>query len=457
VRNEKPVHDDEEPMRDEEQAQDEKPLHDDEEKTHDEEPVRNEEPLYDEKQAQDEKPVHDDESLLRTLISTLLTAALAIAVVTVNYGYGRAAAASPPTIAAAFNSHWERPLRLTKGYTKTPGLLPEDCKLCHASQYAPWSRSLHSRSTGPGLMAQLSKDSPDFATSCYFCHAPARKQNEFTLNNRGFAENTGFDRSLQGSGVSCAVCHLRNSVINGPTGGAGNNSKNAPHRNTKNPVFKDSIFCSACHQLDGGFELSGKPLTNTYREWLESPYALKKIHCQDCHMPQARHLFLGIHDRETVRAALDIRVRRSTEDKKKVITLSLKNTGAGHYLPTYVTPLIIASGYLTNDSGEVIKGSLQKDLIGRVIKLDLSEEVMDSRIAPGGTHTFKYRPDYPKTTKGPFRAVIEVRVYPDDFYNRFFKEALESGAYSSRALMQEALEATERSPYLLFKEVIELH
>ncbi|VAV82365.1 hypothetical protein MNBD_DELTA01-78 [hydrothermal vent metagenome] len=411
-----------------------------------------------------EKSLRNEKPLLRILISTLLT----VAVAAITCGNGQAAVATPPSVTAAFSSHWERPLRLTKDKIKTPGLLPADCRLCHELQYAPWSRSLHSKSMGPGLMGQLSKDNPDFATSCYFCHAPAKKQNEFILNNGEFTDNTEFDQGLQDSGVSCAICHLRGSVINGPTGGTGstggsrntgnNGSVNsAPHQITKNSIFKDSVFCSACHQLDGGFELNGKSLTNTYREWLDSPYPAKEIHCQNCHMPEAKHLFLGIHDKETVRAALDIKVQKSKKGKKEVITLSLKNTGAGHYLPTYVTPLIVASIYLTDNSGEVIEDSLQKDLIGRVVKLDLSEEVMDSRIAPGGTHTFKYRPNYPKTKKGPFRTVIEVHVYPDDFYNRFFKEALRVGAYNSRALMQEALETTERSPYLLFKEVIELN
>ncbi len=298
-------------------------------------------------------------------------------------------------------------------------------------------------------MGQLSPDYPGFAGSCYFCHAPAKKQNELLLDDQGFYENAAFNKDLQDSGVSCAICHLRDSVINGPTGPTKTSNKDIPHQNTKKPIFKDSIFCSACHQLDGGFELNGKSLTNTYKEWLDSPYPAQNIHCQSCHMPEGKHLFLGIHDKATVRDALEIKIKSS----KKAITLTLKITGAGHYLPTYVTPLIIASGHLIDSSGNIIKNTLIKNLIGRVVKLDLSEEVMDSRIAPGATHTFKYQPEYPKNTKSPLRAVIEVRVYPDEFYNRFFKEALKTGAYASRALMLEALEATEQSPYLLFRGI----
>ncbi len=405
-----------------------------------------EEPVLDEKSVYDEKP------LLRVLRSTLLCAALAVVIVPICYDYGFAAGNNPPSLNTAFSAHWQRPLDLTADNANSPGLLPADCKLCHPQQYAPWSRSLHSKTTGPGLMGQLSPDYPDFASSCYFCHAPAKKQNEDLLDDQGFYENTAFDKDLQDSGVSCAICHLRNSIINGPTGSTtvtNNNTKSRPHQNAKNPIFKDSIFCSACHQLDGGFELNGKSLTNTYKEWLDSPYPAQNIHCQSCHMPEGKHLFLGIHDKATVRGALDIKIKSS----KKGITLTLKNTGAGHYLPTYVTPLIIASGHLIDSSGNIIKNTLEKDLIGRVVKLDLSEEIMDSRIAPGVTHTFKYQPAYPKTKTGPLRAVIEVRVYPDEFYNRFFKEALKAGAYTSKALMQEALEATEQSPYLLFRGV----
>jgi len=381
---------------------------------------------------------------------------LAVAIVVFGSGYGKAAMTKNLKTASELN-YWERPLRLTKG---PMGLLPEDCKTCHALQYAPWSGSLHSRSTGPGLFSQLApSQDPAFAESCFYCHAPAMEQKDFTLDKDGYIKNPLFSRSLQGSGVSCAVCHLRRDIINGPAGPTlALNKKTAPHQGLKKKIFKDSLFCSACHQLDNGFELNGKPLTNTYGEWKESPFAAKNIHCQNCHMPEGRHLFLGIHDKDTVRGALDIKIKKTKGRGKGsgLLNISLKNTGAGHYLPSYVTPLIVVKSYIIDNSSKKIQKTLQKDLIGRVITLDLTEEIMDTRIAPGRTHTIRYRPRYPEKTKGPLRAVVEIRVYPDDFYNRFFREALKEGAYSSKALMEEALEATELSPYLLFKETIEL-
>ena len=43
--------------------------------------------------------------------------------------------------------------------------------------------------------------------------------------------------------------------------------------------------------------LNGKPLENTYEEWRKSPAARRGLQCQNCHMPDRRHLWRGIHDR----------------------------------------------------------------------------------------------------------------------------------------------------------------
>lgn len=379
----------------------------------------------------------------------ILRLSLAVALVLFTGGSGLAepltSPASPAATAAAASGkdYWARPLDTAA--KSSFDLTPASCKPCHLEQFKPWSQSLHSKSTGPGLLGQLSPADPGFAKSCYFCHAPAKRQDEFTSGGEGFSKNPEFDRDLLRSGVSCAICHLRGGIINGPGG------KAAPHKGRKEPLFKDSLFCSACHQLTNGFALNNKPLTNTYKEWQASAFAEKGVHCQSCHMPNKEHLFLGIHDKKTVRDALEITINK---DDKKLIKVFIKNTGAGHYLPTYVTPLIVVSGQLINSSGNTIEKTLRKSLIGRVVTLDLTKEIMDSRIAPGKTHSFNYRIDLTEKTNGPLRAIIKIHVYPDNFYNRFFKEALKTGSYTSKTLIKEALATTQRSSYLLFEETI---
>jgi hypothetical protein len=51
---------------------------------------------------------------------------------------------------------------------------------------------------------------------------------------------------------------------------------------------------------------------------------------------------------------------------------------------------------------------------------------------------------------------LEIWVRPDDFYNGFFKSSLRGGFYASKEAIEEALETTERSPYLLFNREMEL-
>ena len=77
---------------------------------------------------------------------------------------------------ASVNNYWQRPI-----LSQNPAfsLYPENCGACHKAQYDVWKDSLHSKAMSPGLMGQLNpKDDPEFAASCYFCHAPLSEQSE---------------------------------------------------------------------------------------------------------------------------------------------------------------------------------------------------------------------------------------------------------------------------------------
>src|SRR5207249_4863664 len=85
-------------------------------------------------------------------------------------------------------------------------------------------------------------------------------------------------------------------------------SETLPHNGvTRTPAFLRSEFCQSCHQFTPeGFALNGKLLENTYAEWKASRFAREGVQCQDCHMPDRRHLWRGIHDPEMVRSGLTI-------------------------------------------------------------------------------------------------------------------------------------------------------
>jgi hypothetical protein len=220
----------------------------------------------------------------------------------------------------------------------------------------------------------------------------------------------------------------------------------------QNDLFSDAGFCAACHQLDSGYRLNGKLLMNTYAEWSRSGYAAKGITCQGCHMPGRRHLFRGIHDPEMVLGGIDILAERLRGGEGAKARLKITNSAVGHMFPTYVTPAVEIRGYTVDLDGAQIKESVRKAVIARRVKLDLSREIFDTRIPPGESFSFDYEAE-----AGAGGLVLEVWVFPDEFYNRFFSSLLKDGTHgdtpdnTKETELKEALRETE-SGYLLYKK-----
>lgn len=349
-------------------------------------------------------------------------------------------------------AHWARPAKGGPEAAAPSTLLPESCAVCHPGQYADWKGALHSRSVGPGLLAQLDhKKDPDTAVSCYFCHAPLVEQSEVVSSGDGFVENSSFDERLKSSGVSCAACHLRSGVVRGPVPVSGSTNAETAHGAEKKEYFEKAEFCAACHQLENGYELNGKLLVNTYREWKSSVYGRLGVVCQSCHMPGRRHLFRGIHDPGMAGSAIEAVAQKRG---LKEAVLKITNTGAGHYFPTYATPEVVIIGYLADSKGRAMKGTHKEAVVGRRVSLDLTKEDFDTRIAPLETFEFVYGVG---DKRGAARVVFEVWVYPDEFYHRFFREALRAkGGSMDRVLLKKAFEATGASGYLLIKKEVGL-
>jgi len=344
-------------------------------------------------------------------------------------------------------SHWRRPIEAATGSMGAASLRPEACAVCHEDKYADWGGARHSRSVGPGLIFQLDPAAdPESYLNCLYCHAPLSSQSEVVVPDAAAGQdfrNPSYDAQLMRSGVSCAVCHVRGGVVYGPV-------KTAPpgptgHPTTQDRDFADAAFCAACHQLDEGYGLSGRPLVNTYREWRKSGYADRGITCQGCHMPGRRHLFRGIHDRATTAAGVSIRAERRAGGA----FLEIENTDTGHMFPTYVTPLVVIRGFQAGTRGEELEGTAKESYIGRRVSLDLSKELFDTRLAPGGSVELFY--DI-KPVKGAGAIVFEVVVYPDEFYERFYEEALKSEpAQEKMREIKRALKDARASSYVLFR------
>jgi hypothetical protein len=69
--------------------------------------------------------------------------------------------------------------------------------------------------------------------------------------------------------------------------------------------------------------------------------------CQNCHMPDRRHHWRGIHDPDMVRSGLSVRHSVDAQGGRFEIT----NTGVGHAFPTYVTPKVIMHAVALDSAG----------------------------------------------------------------------------------------------------------
>lgn len=274
-----------------------------------------------------------------------------------------------PAYGSTIEKHWVRPIppqgKIPSDLSPLEASLnPKACGVCHPVQFADWQTSLHSKSMGPGILGQLIdfRENRADIVGCMVCHAPLSEQITEFLTGR-LPQHLAFpdERGLYRTGVSCGMCHVRGYIRYGPEPKIKKPEKELSHKGFEvSEIFPQSRFCTPCHQFpEGGYSLNGKPLENTYQEWLDSPYPEGGRTCQSCHMPGRRHTFRGIHDPEFTRR-------------------------------------------------------------GKALK-------------------------------------VEITVYPDEFYSRFYENLLSTGlAWDGKAFIERALTNSLSSPYILYEKIIHL-
>jgi len=360
--------------------------------------------------------------------------------------------------------HWRAPLAPqgpapARFSALEASLTPEACGTCHPAQLADWRTSTHAAAMGPGVTGQLAEmlsTAPRSALACQHCHAPLAEQSP--LRPDTLAMNPDFDPALRGRGIPCAACHVRGHERFGPPGRDGSLAGTAPRETlphggvTRTPAYLASEFCRDCHQFaPDGYALEGKLLQDTYNEWKASRFAAAGVQCQDCHMPDRRHTWRGIHDRTMVRSGLTIQLEREVAEGEIAATLRVRNTGVGHAFPTYVTPLVVLRAEMVDGGGRVVTGSREEHVIGRQVELDLSRELTDTRLLPGAHAEVRYR----RPRQAGARARFSVLVFPDAFYTAFYEVVLRQGAGRGAAQIEEALAATRRSWFTVFSEELD--
>jgi hypothetical protein len=392
---------------------------------------------------------------------------------------GRAASSSgagPGSISPAeeqfLERHWRMPIA-PQGIAPASfaplerSLAPRDCGACHAVQFEDWRGSIHARSMGPGIAGQLvemARRDPAGARACLVCHAPLAEQSPLTRTAAGLTANPAFDPALQREGVVCATCHVRGHQRFGPPPRPDAQGRRVPRAQlphngaTYTGAYERAEFCAACHQFGpSGPSLNGKPLENTYEEWRGSPAARRGLTCQSCHMPDRRHRWRGVHDPEMVKSGVRVTLGldrpRYRPGQRLRATVTVASVNVGHYFPTYVTPQVVVRAVLVGTDGQPIPSTVQEGIIGRQVPLDLSREIADTRIPPGGRFVLRYERELDEPGLG---LRVTVTVYPDHFYTGFFAALLETGPGGGEADIREALDATRRSPFEIFARDVPL-
>jgi hypothetical protein len=272
--------------------------------------------------------------------------------------------------------------------------------------------------------------------ACLRCHAPLAEQLD--------------DGRLRAGGVSCAGCHVRGWTRHGPPSVAPSLLPLPGYPKQGLELYERGDFCLPCHQLPPRTAVAGKPLLNTYKEWLEGPYMRRGVQCQHCHMPNREHAFLGVHDPDTFRQGVALTAAAHVRGGAVTVVAELANVGAGHYLPTTPTPAAWLSIRLHDRRGRPIDGASDRLRIGRDITFEGGRwrERSDTRIPPGERRTMARAWTGGRIAEAAF-ARVTVLVHPDDYYERLYERQLARKlAPARRALYVEALARARRARYV---------
>jgi Cytochrome c554 and c-prime len=250
---------------------------------------------------------------------------------------------------------------------------PASCG-CHAQQLSIWQTSMHAKALDDKAYQTKLRQAQDATNGklgefCNTCHGPvATMTGAMKVGSISPANN----------GITCMFCHQ----VTGTTKPVANVSQTvkpdgtrraqirdpqAPHPAAYSEFHQTSEFCGACHNVR--HPVNGMHLEATYQEWLKSPYAKAGVQCQDCHMSKTvgavgpysgeacaggpgrsniyQMSFVGANVGQGPPVASRAQLQRAATIKleapeilsegSKVVTVTITNKNAGHYLPTGLT------------------------------------------------------------------------------------------------------------------------
>lgn len=369
---------------------------------------------------------------------------------------------SSPDVPATpnFAAHWQQPLQPQgpppeQWSDLEKSLNPEDCAQCHADKFDEWKTSLHAHAMSPGFVGQIMTYDAQGANDCMDCHAPLAEQK--LAFQQAVVRGEGHLPAAQGLAAaanSCAGCHVRENRRYGPpqkdTGQTGQSDPDNPHGGVFRTVeFEKSDFCASCHQFPQDYAINGKPLENTVFEWQASPQAAQGITCQNCHMPDRKHLWRGIHDPEMVKSGLTVHYDLTSDRARFTLT----NSGVGHAFPTYITPKVIMHAVALDADGQPIADTA----VSHVIKRDVGYaggrwlEYSDTRLLPGDVASLDL--DWQDSTR--IRMWLDIR--PDDYYvQEVYGDLVRDYADNSpeKGLIEHAITQAQANNFILYDRIV---
>ncbi len=221
------------------------------------------------------------------------------------------------------------------------------CANCHQDRYDEWSRSMHALAVSDPIfeaeyLRALQSD-PKYRNYCLTCHSPTtRITNDFNLT-----------KSISVEGITCSFCHSVTGVENNnytfnqsnPMQGPYRDSNTDAHASAYSELHTKSELCGGCHD----FSINGVPISQTYTEWKEGPYAAEGKQCQDCHMETKsgaaakngtirekvyQHFWYGGHTGQFLEKAFQIESSMQRTGDRVKVTLNITNSNVGHMIPS---------------------------------------------------------------------------------------------------------------------------
>lgn len=242
------------------------------------------------------------------------------------------------------------------------------CADCHKDRYDEWSRSMHALAVSDPIFEaeyiRAAQSDQKYRNFCLTCHSPTtRMTNDFNLS-----------KSISVEGITCSFCHTITAVDgndytfnqSNPMQGPYKDSKTNAHQSKYSELHTKSEFCAGCHD----FSINGVPISQTYTEWKQGPYAAEGKQCQDCHMETKsgvaakngtirdkvyQHFWYGGHTGQFLQNAFHIEsVVQRTGNRFKVV-LNITNNNVGHMIPSGLPSRKIVLDFNANDGkGQVI-------------------------------------------------------------------------------------------------------